>query len=248
MIDIHIITCVASSERLPYFLESNQELLNSSNVDIVRLIASHDVGNCSDCLIDSSHWGMHLKHIYPLLARNIQHANQRDYHFLLNLLDKDAEEVFCPRDLRESEISLLSKHYHSMTHIDKPTLVLEDDALTLPSFLEYLPSLISLCSTLSPAYIDLGSLPNQRLCHREKILFGSSYYHLPLALTRTTIAYIINKSASELISQHYWPCSLPADLHHQYLLHRLRISGYWPSIDTFRSLTSNGKFQSTVQS
>jgi len=247
MIDIHIITCQRTATRLPNLLQSLQALLNMGEVQQVRLLCKGDIGYNNEVNYSSKLWSEHISSIYPILAKNIAEANGRQYHRIATLLGQSPDVFFPTRGLRPEEKSLLSKHFESLSLVQRPTLVIEDDAFICPGKERELLAIANeYCH--SGMYIDLGMIPgikadNSYIDTHERVAVTPK----PIALTRTTSAFIVDKIAALQLSAGYWPCALPADLHHQYLLFKYKIRGCWPKSIIMINLSTAGIVESSIQ-
>ena len=247
MIDIHVITCHATSSRLTLLLESFQELINHPCINQIKLICASDISFINEDLFSEGLWEEHISLIYPILARNIKVVNHGNKDMLLELLGSNPDRLFPRRPLRPAEKSLLHKHFKSFELVSCPTLVIEDDAHLLPGKANAIIELAYICERKN-MYIDLGYLPgfSKGSFIRSGDLAGE-YLETPIALTRTTTGYIVNKKISGRFISDYWKCSLPADLHHQLILSRTRTPGIWPRQQIIIGQSSSGRMASSIQ-
>lgn len=247
--DIHIITCRQTIERLPKLFQNLKPLLGHSSINIVRIIRKCDIGCFDPEQFSNGLWSQHLSYIRHILALNIRDSRAELSRYssinIIKALDL-SESLFQERNLRPSEMSLLLKHYHSLTFITSPTLVLEDDARLCIDNIEYLFGLERLCLE-EEAYIDLGFYPGLDKRGKATNNIGGFCYRSPVAMTRTTTAAIISPGLAVKLLQEFWPCALPADLHYQYLFAKLHINGIWPSCKVFTGASTEGEIPSVIQ-
>ena len=225
-------------------MASLQPLFNLECIRQIRLICKHDVGHLTGSF-DRRLWSKHISNIYPVLARNFwSHGNKKIN--LVDILGAEPEILFPARSLRDAETSLICKHYYSLSLVDDVTLTIEDDALLRTDSLPVLADLIGIAE-YNDCYIDLGSLSGLEKCGKSMLSsLGHRIYVQPIGLTRTTAAYLINPNLAALLANTYWPCALPADLHHQRLLWINEINGLWPEHSIFDNLSILGVFPSTI--
>jgi hypothetical protein len=248
--DLHIITCRATAQRLQSLLVSLSPIINHPLLAQCRLIASNDIGWLDDNVFSSLAWDLHVNQISHILALNIRDCSKvyKGEKLGISAIMENCREMYFPmRNLRESEKSLLWKHYKSLDLVARPTLVLEDDAHLEEGGLCILEALLqeTACEQI---YIDLGYMNG--LSKRGMLVEsanGICFYRLNTAMTRTTTAFLVTPIAAQALSRSFWPCSLPADIHLQYLLFKQNISGIWPVSTVFTGMSTVGSLQSSIQ-
>ena len=248
--DLHIITCGATAQRLQSLLGSLSPTINHPLLMQCRLIASDDIGWLDEKVFSPLAWDLHIRQISHILALNIRDCikihNGRQIG-LSNVIENCGEIYFPRRNLRKSEKSLLWKHYKSLDLVTRPTLILEDDAQLEEGGLCVLQDLLQITGS-EEVHIDLGYM--QGLSKRGRLVDfvdGVSFYRLNLAMTRTTTAFLVTPKVAQTLASSFWPCSLPADLHMQYLLVNHNISGIWPVSTVFTGMRTVGLLQSSIQ-
>jgi hypothetical protein len=218
-------------------------------VDHVRIVLSGDPGFFDDSVFSAQHWNEHIDSIMPILALNIRDCRTLPQGNLLSLMDKAHEIFFPPRALKLPEKSLVSKHFYALNNVrDLPTLILEDDAQLNEDLIDELVESVRLSKDLN-CFVDLGSMPGMTSRGRQCRRINLSYTYQLIGCTRTTVASVWPPRIARLASANYWPCSLPADLHHQYLLASHNIPGIWPHSSIFTHLSSpnSGVVVSSIQ-
>ena len=244
MLDIIGITCAATYDRLQGFCGSLKPLVSANDIRGVRLVLNHDIPLHDESMFDETLWSSHLADISHILMLNIARSNRVS----LDSLAFDTSRFFPPRRLKAAEKSLLLKHYKALSIGTNMSLILEDDARfkNESNDLDSLLEVIRYAET-TESFLDFGEYPG--LQSRGSQVFISNdiaVYQLPVACTRTTVAYALPIHVRRRMIECYWPCSLPADLHHQYLLNKLRIPGLWPVRSFFHHL-SFGEVSSSIQ-
>lgn len=235
--DVSIITCCATYYRLSRIFEGLLPLLNTGLVRDVRVILEHDISYMDFSVFHQESWVEHIDAIRDILALNIRDCGSFDSLALTDLIDCVTDRFFPERGLRPSEMSLLWKHYHALKKVnDLPLLILEDDAELLPESLGTLDHAARYSSEMN-CFIDLGTMPGMESRGKYIEEFGFSLYLQAVGCTRTTVAAIWPPEVAKKVTDSYWPASLPADLHHQYLLTRLGINGAWPRQQVFNHLS-----------
>ena len=209
-------------------MESFGPLLNSPFVSNIRLIANGDIGEFDSAQFNKSLWCDHIQSIYPILALNIARSSIDSKRILKKLLGEEPVKVFPARELRPAEESCLFKHFYSLSKTSNVALTIEDDAQWSSRSVEQIHNLAKI-SYENNFYIDLGCISAEAsppTLYQGKIQEQSiEYKSTNIGLTRTNVAYMVNCEVARLMSSSYWPCALPADLHHQFLLNRLAIKG-----------------------
>lgn len=236
--DISIITCKSTYNRVENIFTSLLKLLETKEVRDIRIILEHDIEYMERAVFENKNWDQHIQTIREILAINIRDSKSLGEKKLSDLLDYLIDQFFTARELRDAEMSLLWKHFHALKMArDLPMLILEDDAELNQNQIETLVEATKL-SAEKNIFVDLGVMKG--LCSRGKLKIsnGVSFYVQPIGCTRTTVAAIWPPDAAMKVSDNYWPCSLPADLHHQYLLSKLKLEGAWPAMSIFRHLSS----------
>lgn len=246
MFDVHVITCLQTAPRLPETLRSMQQLINNKQIQQVKLFCKSDIGFYEEKYYTRVLWERQIKQIYPLLAKNIRDASSRKEGYLLNLLDLGPSHVFPKRELSCAEKSLLAKHYESLRSVSRTTLVLEDDCHIRHGCEENIIKVMELCTSKN-LYADLGNYEGLSKRGKHAIYGGVEYYSCKIAMTRTTAAFVLNPYVANKLANGYWPCSLPADLHHQQLLLNGCIQGVWPKEQLTNHLSIEGKVKSLIQ-
>ena len=248
--DLHIITCQATAHRFQSLVESLAPIINHPLLIQCRLIASDDIGWVDEKVFSPLTWDLHVSQISHILALNIRDCNsiyKGSRPGLSDIIDKCKEIYFPERNLRGSEKSLLWKHYKSLASVTRYTLVVEDDARLEEDGLCNLESLLQI-ATCEDVYIDLGYMHGlDRRGSLVELANGMRYYRLNIAMTRTTTAFLISPKVAQSLAMSFWPCSLPADLHLQYLLFTQKIGGIWPVRKVFTGMSTTGSFQSSIQ-
>ncbi len=246
MFDLNIITCVATSSRLSKLLLSLQPLLHNSLLDKVFLFCKYDQ-DYLNLQTDSSLWPRHIQEIYPILSRNIKAVNPTSLP-IRQLLDLHPDILFPPRALSTAEVSLLCKHRSSLANVAKPTLVLEDDAIIDTQMIDYLLCLFEYCCQRD-LFLDLGTMNGlSAVGTRIQISHKYSAFISRIGLTRTTGAFYVTPFVAAQLLQYYEPVSLPADLHHQYLICKQGIPGIWPDCAIFNNISGSADCPSSIQS
>ena len=248
--DICIITCLNTAQRLPALVDKLQRLLSLAKPVTCRLILSYDIPNFDRTVFTESLWDRHIESIVHILAKNIQDisfVNSGTSPSLVSLLSSCSTTFFKARHLKQAEMSLLWKHYDSLCNVKRPTLVIEDDAHLRPGAEEYLLEVLHFLER-NDMYIDLGSL-NGLTKRGSPFRLGNhlSAYKHKIGMTRTTTAFALSSRVARILASSYWPCGLPADLHHQYLLQKYMIPGAWPALTLFDAMSTKGIFESSIQ-
>jgi hypothetical protein len=220
--DIHIITCQQTSHRLSELLTTLRPLLECPFIIDIRLMAKYDIGSFDESFFDDALWDSHIDPIFPILAKNICVSSGMPLSQISKLLSIGHHAFFPPRPLRDAEKSLVSKHFHSLNSVTRTTLVLEDDILLDSSMLHLLYSSIEVCANEN-LYLDLGHLPH--VSFDAAVIDQTCIKRVPIALTRTNCAYVVSPAVAKTMVKSYFPCSLPADLHHQYIFLINNIAG-----------------------
>ena len=246
MFDVHVITCLQTASRLPGILRSIQRLINNDQIKDIRLFCKSDIGFYSESNYTKQLWDYQIGKIYPLLAKNMQTISSRNIDYLLGLLKMVPSQLFPSRKLKPAEKSLLAKHYQSLRSVVRTTLILEDDCHVREGCEELIVKCLDLCNS-QDVYADLGCYEGLNGRGKLDIYNDFEYYHCKIAMTRTTSAFILNPIVAKKLASCYWPCSLPADLHHQYLLLKENISGIWPRNVLTSHLSAEGKVKSCIQ-
>lgn len=253
--DLHIITCSSTYDRLPKLLSGLEPLFSFCKPQSTKLIISHDIGHFRQDVFNHYLWPSHIESISGVLALNIRDSaltNSQNpfYQLPLSTILQSCSDLTCfpPRPLRLPEQSLLWKHFTSLGMVQNPTLVIEDDAILLPNTAQLLISYIS-CLHSNNYYIDFGSFPGLTKRGHPIELFPNNYaFYQKIANTRTTLAFAVNAYVASSLASKFWPCSLPADLHFQYLLNKSIQAGIWPSLPIFSGDSSDGSVPSSIQS
>lgn len=245
MFDLNIITCSATSSRLSRLLISLQPLLNHPLLNNIFLFCKYDKEFLNLKPVFSL-WPSHVQIIYPILSRNIRAVHPGKFS-ILQLIDMQPDIFFPARHLTAAELSLLCKHRCSLANVTNPTLILEDDAILELYMIDYLLTLISY-SSQHDTFIDLGSMNGLSAIGR-RIQIGNNYnaYFSHIGLTRTTGAFIVTPLVAAKLLKNYEPISLPADLHHQYLLCVQGIPGIWPDRLIFKNISGSSDCPSAIQ-
>ena len=249
LFDLAIITCKSTYNRVAGLLRNLHSLTNTGTLRHIYIVLQSDVGFINDEVFDEIHWDDHISKIAPILALNIRECLGINHGSLLSLIDHSSTIHFPSRLLKPSERSLVWKHYNALTKVSElPILVLEDDA----EFNE--ACLLDLCISARIAlekslFVDLGIMPGMSSRGTRLVQNQFSYSMQLIACTRTTVASMWPPLIAQKIVESYWPCSLPADLHHQYLLSKLRVPGIWPTQSIFNhlSMPSSGRYASSIQ-
>ncbi len=249
LFDIVVISCNRTYERLASLFGGLHALIQSGAVRHIYITLQSDVGSIDHTVFDVNVWNLHIDEIAPILALNIRECSSLPSGSLVRLLDQSRHNIFRPRLLKDSERSLLWKHYRALTtSSDLPVLILEDDAQFLSNFTASLCELAKI-SLKNNWFIDFGVMNG--MTSRGRLVKGMSfsYSYQAIGCTRTTVASMWSPRISRMLIESYWPCALPADLHHQYLLSKLRIPGIWPSSAIFNHLSSpiSGEYESSIQ-
>jgi hypothetical protein len=249
-----LITCQSCYGRLQRTLSSIRPLCEMLSTDPI-LVIRKDINNLSTDLFDARLWVSHIVPISPILCFNIYGgtaANRTQLIPMAGSIGSKDIEVLRQRTLRPQEMSLVLKHYLALKSASESpgnSLVIEDDALVHDPHKLFL-------------------LLKHRLAH-ERFIDLSSEYILPIrgkpfnlhygtsleietrllrtAHTRTTGAYIVTKDIAKQMINNYWPCSLPADLHHQHILSMIGAPGAWTVSPMVRNLSHGGELESAVQ-
>ena len=186
----------------------------------------------------------HFLQSRPTLLANWLLANQPlvDIRQLLSLVDQYISKIpdpspqwLRPRLLSNAELSLSIKHRYALSHFlsspqFKYALVLEDDALILPSSLSVVSELLEFLSDLSfsrAVYIDLSSGCNLSVVNLvppiHKLSSGATLYSPVLPSSRTTCAYLINKPFAEaFLGEFIFPLA-PIDYEYMFTLSNLQL-------------------------
>ena len=154
-----------------------------------------------------------------------------------------------PRKLRDSEISLLFKHYLALKRIVREkidtTLLLEDDVLLADNFTETFNN--NLQSTPEDwDYIFPGSGCQLRVS-RSRIEKGKIAYLQNHPATKCTDSIIIKLSAAKKILKTFQTWQLPADCEYNYLLHYHDLNVYWWEPPVFMQGSQTGIYKSAIQ-
>jgi hypothetical protein len=159
----------------------------------------------------------------------------------------ESSSYFPQRLLTEAELSLLCKHRHSLLLVKKTTLVLEDDANLNKGSLKQLLSVLKYCSA-NDVFADIATFDGlSRVGNRINICEDHVAYLSRIGLTRTTGAFIVTPQIASKFLQYYLPVSIPADLHHQYLLCKGMIPGIWPKDSIFVNESGTIQCPSSIQ-
>jgi len=245
--DLKIISCDMTLTRLRETNQSIHPLYSTGRVHSSLVVLNNDSGYYSDEVFAPELWREQIEAIYPILALNIRDSNGSNVP-ISGWLSKDPIALFKPRHLSTSEKSLLWKHYTCLRDATRTTLTIEDDAKLYPESVRDLLYYIDL-SARDNCFIDLGSYKG--LIRRGSLFTavdrGISYYKMRLGCTRTTCAMIYSQALAQCLANNFWPCALPADLHFQYLLYKLRVSGVWPMTTIFEHGSMIGATESSIQ-
>lgn len=245
--DLRIISCDMTLTRLRETNQSIRPLYSTGKVYSSLVVLNNDCGYYSDQVFAPELWRVQIEAIYPILALNIRNSNGSNDP-ISAWLSKDPMVLFKPRHLSNSEKSLLWKHYTCLRDATRTTLTIEDDAKLYPEAVGDLLYYIDL-ATRDNCFIDLGSF--QGLIRRGSLFMaegrGISYYKLRIGCTRTTCAMIYSQRLAQCLADTFWPCALPADLHFQYLLYKLSVSGVWPMTTIFEHGSMIGASESSIQ-
>lgn len=248
MFDLSIITCNQTYGRLPDLFKSLEKLIATKQIRDISIIANHDKNYFEENVFCSTLWEKHVSSISSILALNMRQFGSMASGRFLSLLDTVQEKYFLPRMLRDTEKSLLWKHYAALRKIsDLPTLILEDDAKLDSTQINFLLDSIQLASNYK-YFVDLGEMNG--LTRRGLIISRNefTYSHQNYGCTRTTLATIWTPEIAQKFVANYWPCALPADCHHQFLLMKLKIVGVWPDGQIFEHLSApGGIYSSSIQ-
>lgn len=154
-----------------------------------------------------------------------------------------------PRKLKDSEISLLFKHYLALKKIVREklevTLLLEDDVLLTDNFVEIFNE--NLKQTPSDwDYIFPGSGCQLRVS-RSRIEKGKIAYLQSHPATKCTDSMIIKLDAARKMLKTYDSWNLPADWEYNYQLHNHNMNVYWWEPPVFVQGSQNGIYKSAIQ-
>jgi hypothetical protein len=249
MFDIAIISCNRTYNRIHSLFDSLHPLTQSGAARSIYMILQSDVGSFDNEVFDSSLWAEHIDQIAHILALNIRDCNGLRSAPLLKTIDLSRDTFFQSRLLKDAEKSLLCKHYNALKLArDLPILVLEDDAEYNKNFYSDLCEAARI-SLEENFFVDLGTMGKMTSRGRFVSHKGFSYSMQMIGCTRTTVASIWSPLIAQKLVDAYWPCALPADLHHQYLLTSLRVPGIWPSSVIFNHLSNpmSGQYDSAIQ-
>ena len=248
MFDLSIITCNQTYDRLPGLFQSLEMLIATKQIRDIRIILDHDQGYFKENVFCSALWAKHINSISPILALNIREFSSMPSGMLSGLIDTAQEQYFLPRTLRGAEKSLLWKHYTALQKTsDLPTLILEDDAKLDYEQINFLLDSIQLASKYR-YFIDLGVMNGLTKRGLRISTNEFTYSKQAYGCTRTTLAAVWSPEIAQKFVSNYWPCALPADCHHQYLLLKLKIVGVWPDVQIFQHLSApGGEYLSSIQ-
>ena len=154
-----------------------------------------------------------------------------------------------PRELKDSEISLLFKHYLALKKIVREkipiTLLLEDDVLFSENFCETFNN--NLKSTPDDwGYIFPGSGCQLRvpkaLLEKDKIAYLQSH-----PATKCTDSMIIKLEAARKVLKTFKSWHLPADWEYNYQLYHHDLNVYWWEPPVFMQGSQTGIYKSAIQ-
>lgn len=163
--------------------------------------------------------------------------------------NKTQPENVAPRKLRDSEISLLFKHYLALKKIVREkintTLLLEDDVLFTDNFTEIFNK--NLESTPEDwDYIFPGSGCDLRV-PKAKLEEGKIAYLKNHPATKCTDSIIIKLDAAKKILKTFNSWTLPADWEYNYQLFKHDMNVYWWEPPVFVQGSQSGIYKSAIQ-
>lgn len=243
---LHIITCSCTCHRLPKVLDSYQRLIDDQYIESVKVFFRERRKGSFIEEFDAHLWQAHLHPIYPILVRNMTVSRSNKSYELNKFLSQGSIRLFPARELKYAEMSLIIKHYDSLCAVSATTLVIEDDALLIPSKEDILLKCVQYVAD-TEHFCDLASVPFIPKWGSKRNANGLNYLYHNIGLTRTTSSFLIHPRLAAEIACNYWPCALPADLHHQRLFCIAKQAGIWPVDDVIVNASQSGLFDSSIQ-
>jgi hypothetical protein len=230
------------------YYETSQFFLNSN----VTFLTSDDREELDWCFTSNfftrqkTAWSAEVQSILPIILFNSGLAtsiNQIDYT-QPSVIPQWAQ----PRNLKESEISLIYKHHSALllaSLSNEPTIIIEDDALLNPDTGLRISSVFEEFKLSDLDYLDLAGGCNLPLQSNETA-DSSGITYLTVPRSRTTAGYLISPSAALKLASALFPLSLPLDWSFQSVFLRQRFNVAWCIPELLRH-GSEGTYPSSIQ-
>ena len=229
-----IVTCPQLvNDRLPKQITSLNLAISAGLITGVKILCMKD----SDAMFRTKsvyqpdQWTPDIVFGWNIFKANISNAISDDRPNTNIASDfHEASKVFPPRLLTTSEQSVAMRHILAIEAIAKsdiPCIVLEDDALISDQtlFHELLDYLRHNCK--NNLFYDLADdyIPINTNEHRSLFVGNLHFCEMPIALTRTLMAYAMSPEIALLLSESLSYYALPIDMQLQISLSRLLLPG-----------------------
>ncbi len=221
---VFILTCPSlASQRLIPMMRQLLPLIDDGLIDDIEIISGTDEALAEELGIDydRTRWQLDIEKAWDIFHGNILSSQNISKKVSLNLT---ATQAIPERALTQSEHSIAMRHIKAIKEIEKQPntcLDLEDDVI-IKNY-ENVSTLINnvLNGYEKVTYFDLYDdyIPLfDETRSGKKSISGLEFLVQPIAVTRTLMAYAINKPTAERIRESLQKYSLPIDMHLQVVL------------------------------